>query len=158
MRLERCDVHPGQGPSGRPYVRFGKAANTFGPRPRWMPMLDGIDQVLAWYLADIRHLFPDTPVLFPDPSSGPLKPEAVRDRLARLLDLEDRPAERFTPHTLRRACVTHQYERGMVLIAVQQFLGHRHIASAMAYVKPSARFVEDAWPRATVAAVADLAG
>ncbi|MER6401181.1 site-specific integrase [Kitasatospora sp. NPDC001603] len=159
VRLECCDVHLRQGLSGRLHVRFGKAANTSGPRPRWTPMLDGLEQILAWYLADIRPLFPDTPVLFPDPSGAPLKPEAVRDRLARLLDLEDRPApERFTPHTLRRACATHQYEQGMDLIAVQQLLGHRHIASTMAYVKPSARFAEDAWQRATVAAVADLAG
>jgi integrase len=159
VRLERCDVHLQQGPSGRLHVRFGKAANTSGPRPRWTPMLDGLDRVLAWYLADVRPLYPDTPVLFPDPCGAPLKPEAVRDRLARLLDLEDRPTEeRFTPHALRRACATHQYERGMDLIAVQRLLGHRHIASTMAYVKPSARFVEDAWQRATDAAVADLAG
>ncbi|MFE2093006.1 tyrosine-type recombinase/integrase [Streptomyces sp. NPDC002596] len=54
-----------------------------------------------------------------------LRPGTVRDRLARLLDVEGCDWEaRFTPHALRRACATHQYERGMDLIAVQQLL-HR---------------------------------
>ena len=30
----------------------------------------------------------------------------------------------FTPHSLRRACATHNYERGMDLVAIQQMLGH----------------------------------
>jgi len=32
--------------------------------------------------------------------------------------------EWFTPHSLRRACATHNYERGMDLVAIQQMLGH----------------------------------
>ncbi|MFJ9847536.1 tyrosine-type recombinase/integrase [Kitasatospora sp. NPDC101155] len=158
VRLDRCDVHVAQGASGRLHVRFGKAANASGPRPRFTPMLDGLDRVLAWYLADVRPLFPGTTTLFSDPDGAPLKPETVRDRLARLLDLEAGPAsERFAPHALRRACATHNYERGMDLVAVQHLLGHRHIASTMAYVKPSARFVEDAWQRATATALTALA-
>ncbi|MFJ8162533.1 tyrosine-type recombinase/integrase [Streptomyces sp. NPDC096136] len=159
VRLDLCDVHPGLGPSGKLHVRFGKAANASGPRPRWAPMLEGLDRILAWYLADVRPLFPATSALFCDEDGQSLKTGMVRDRLARILDLEGVGwDERFTPHALRRACATHQYERGMDLIAVQQLLGHRHIASTMAYVKPSQRFVEDAWQRATDAAVRALAG
>ncbi|WP_316959742.1 tyrosine-type recombinase/integrase [Streptomyces sp. TRM68367] len=159
VRLDNCDVHPQLGPSGKLHVRFGKAANTSGPRPRWTPLLDGLDRILAWYQSDIRPLFPDSAPLFCDSRGEVLKPETVRDRLARLLDLEGRPSrERFTPHALRRACATHHYEQGMDLIAVQQLLGHHHIASTMAYVKPSHTFVEDAWRRATLTAVAELAG
>ncbi|PJN13859.1 recombinase [Streptomyces sp. CB02120-2] len=159
VRLDQADVHLRLGPSGKLHVRFGKAANTSGPRPRWTPMLEGLDRILAWYLEDVRPLFPATPALFCDEDGQALKTGAVRDRLARLLDLEGAAwGERFTPHALRRACATHQYERGMDLIAVQQLLGHRHIASTMAYVKPSQRFVEDAWQRATDAAVRALTG
>ncbi|NUK22834.1 site-specific integrase [Streptomyces lunaelactis] len=159
VRLDQPDVHPGLGPSGKLHVRFGKAANTSGPRPRWAPMLEGMDRILAWYLQDVRPLFPPTAPLFCDDDGHALKPGTVRDRLARLLDLEGVGwEERFTPHALRRACATHQYERGMDLIAVQQLLGHRHIASTMAYVKPSQKFVEDAWRRATDSAVRVLAG
>nr|WP_042804712.1 site-specific integrase [Streptomyces sp. C] len=156
--LDQADVHPQLGPSGKLHVRFGKAANTSGPRPRWAPMLEGLDQILAWYLQDVRPLFPATAPLFCDEDGQALKAGTVRDRLARLLDLEGVGwDERFTPHALRRACATHQYERGMDLIAVQQLLGHRHIASTMAYVKPSQKFVEDAWRRATDSAVRVLA-
>ena len=42
-QLERQDVHFGRGPFGKLHVRFGKAAHTSGPRPRWVPMLDGLD-------------------------------------------------------------------------------------------------------------------
>ncbi|MEY9997640.1 integrase/recombinase XerD [Streptomyces sp. V4I8] len=98
LRLELCDVHPELGPFGKLHVRFGKAANASGPRPRWAPMLDGLDQILAWYQSDIRPLFPDTAALFCDPQGQPLKPETVRDRLSRLLDTEPRPeGDRFTP-------------------------------------------------------------
>ncbi|MGO9293565.1 MAG: tyrosine-type recombinase/integrase, partial [Streptosporangiaceae bacterium] len=33
-------------------------------------------------------------------------------------------ADRFSPHALRRACATHNYERGVDLVAIQQMLGH----------------------------------
>ena len=48
--LDRADVHFSRGPFGKLHVRFGKAAHTSGPRPRWVPMLDGLDLVLRWFL------------------------------------------------------------------------------------------------------------
>lgn len=159
LHLELYDVHPELGPSGKLHVRFGKAANASGPRPRWAPMLDGLDQILAWYQSDIRPLFPDTTALFCDAHGQPLKPETVRDRLSRHLDTEARlEGDRFTPHDLRRACATHHYEQGMDLLTVQQLLGHHHIASTMAYVRPCLTFVEEAWRRATLTAITGLAG
>ncbi|GCD97098.1 tyrosine-type recombinase/integrase [Embleya hyalina] len=159
LHLDLYDVHPELGPTGKLHVRFGKAANASGPRPRWAPMLDGLDRILAWYQSDIRPLFPDTAALFCDAHGRPLKPETARDRLTHLLKAEGRPeSDRFTPHDLRRACATHHYEQGMNLLVVQQLLGHRHIASTMAYVRPSLTFVEDAWRRATQVAVTGLTG
>lgn len=122
-------------------------------------MLDGLDQIFAWYQSDIRPLFPDTAALFCNAHGYPLKPETVRDRLARLLDAEGQPqGDGFTPHDLRRACATHHYEQGMDLLTVQQLLGHRHIASTMAYVRPCLTFDEDAWRRATLTAVTGRTG
>jgi site-specific recombinase XerD len=159
VRLCQCDVHPELGPSGKLHVRFGKAANASGPRPRWTPMLDGLDRILAWYQNDVRPFFPDTAPLFCDIHGQALKPDTVRDHLSHLLDLEGRPqADRFTPHDLRRACATHHYEQGMDLLTVQQLLGHRHIAATMAYVRPCLTFVEEAWRRATRTAITGLAG
>ena len=158
-QLERPDVHFGRGPFGKLHVRFGKAAHTSGPRPRWVPMLDGLDLVLRWFLQDVRGKFPDSPVLFPDESGGDLHRGTIRNRLHRLMELEGRPAaDWFSPHALRRACATHNYERGVDLVAIQQLLGHWTVSSTMRYVRPSATFIEDAYRRAVNATVNELSG
>ncbi|MFI9367026.1 tyrosine-type recombinase/integrase, partial [Kitasatospora sp. NPDC053057] len=135
--LELPDLHFTRGPFGKLHVRFGKGAHTSGPRPRWVPMLDGLDLVLRWFLEDVRPKFPDSPVLFADESGGNLRRGTIRNRLRYLMELEGRPAaERFSPHALRRACATHNYERGVDLVAIQQLLGHWTVSSTMRYVNP----------------------
>ena len=158
-KLERADVHFGRGPFGKLHVRFGKGAHTSGPRPRWVPMLDGLDLVLTWFLQDVRGKFPDSLVLFPDESGGALHPGTIRNRLHHLMELEGRPTtEWFSPHALRRACATHNYERGVDLVAIQQLLGHWTVSSTMRYVRPSATFIEDAYRRAINLTVNELSG
>jgi integrase/recombinase XerD len=157
--LEIPDVHFGRGPFGKLHVRFGKAAHMSGPRPRWVPMLDGLDVLLRWFLGDVRPKFPESPVLFADESGGPLHRGTIRNRLRYLMELEGRPvAERFSPHALRRACATHNYERGVDLVAIQQLLGHWTVSSTMRYVRPSATFIEDAYRRAITSTLAELSG
>ncbi|WTW98211.1 tyrosine-type recombinase/integrase [Streptomycetaceae bacterium NBC_01309] len=155
--LDRPDVHFSRGPFGKLHVRFGKGARTSGPRPRWVPMLDGLDLVLRWFLDDVRGKFPDSPVLFADESGGPLHRGTIRNRLRYLMELEGRPAQdRFSPHALRRACATHNYERGVDLVAIQQLLGHWTVGSTMRYVRPSATFIEDAYRRAVATTLGEL--
>ncbi|MEV6126387.1 site-specific integrase [Streptomyces violaceusniger] len=97
--LDKPDVHFSRGPSGKLHVRFGKAAHTSGPRPRWVPLLDGLDLMLRWFLEDVRSKFPDSPVLFADESGGSLHRGTIRNRLRYLMELEGRPpSERFSPH------------------------------------------------------------
>jgi integrase/recombinase XerD len=155
--LDAADAHFGRGPFGKLHVRFGKGARTSGPRPRWVPMLDGLDLLLRWFLDDVRGRFPDSAVLFCDESGGRLSPGTVRNRLRHLMQLEGRgQPEWFTPHSLRRACATHNYERGMDLVAIQQMLGHWSVASTMRYVRPSETFIEDAYRKAVSAALGEL--
>lgn len=157
--LDLPDVHFDRGPFGKLHVRFGKGARMSGPRPRWVPMLDGLDLVLRWFLTDVRPKFPDSPVLFADESGGPLHRGTIRNRLRYLMELEGRPrSERFSPHALRRACATHNYERGVDLVAIQQLLGHWTVGSTMRYVRPSATFIEDAYRRAVTTTLAELSG
>lgn len=142
---------------GKLHVRFGKGAHTSGPRPRWVPMLDGLDLVLRWFLEAVRPKFPSSPVLFADESGGPLHRGTIRNRLRYLMQLEGWPAdERFSPHALRRACATHNYERGVDLVAIQQMLGHWTVSSTMRYVRPSATFIEDAYQRAVANTLVEL--
>lgn len=156
--LELGDLHFGRGPFGKIHVRFGKGAKTSGPRPRWVPMLDGLDLILRWFTDDVRTRFPASAALFCDEGGGRLHRGTIRNRLRHLLELEGRPAaDRFTPHTLRHACATHNYERGVDLAAIQQMLGHWQVATTMRYVSPSATFVEDAYRRAVSGTLGRLA-
>jgi integrase/recombinase XerD len=120
-------------------------------------MLDGRDLVLRWFLSDVRPRFPDSRVLFCDESGGPMASGTIRNRLRHLMELEGRqPADWFSPHNLRRACATHNYERGMDLVAIQQLLGHWTVGSTMRYVRPSETFIEDAYQRAVSATLTEL--
>jgi hypothetical protein len=59
--------------------------------------------------------------LFCDQSGGVMAFGTIRNRLAYLQRLEGAPVEeRFSPHALRRACATRNYERGVDLVAIQQ--------------------------------------
>lgn len=157
--LELCDVHFARGPFGKLHVRFGKGARTSGPRPRWVPMLDGLELILRWFLDDVRPRLGDGPALFCDEGGGAIHRGTIRNRLRHLLDLEGGPAEeRFSPHGLRHACATRNYERGVDLVAIQQMLGHWHVGTTMRYVTPSATFIEDAYRRAVSDTLAELEG
>lgn len=157
VMLDVADLHFTRGPFGKIHVRFGKATRGSGPRPRWVPMLDDLDLILCWYLADVRPRLATGAALFPDQSGDRLHRGSVRNRLAHLLDVDGGPAnERFSPHALRRACATHNYERGMDLVAIQQLLGHWQVGTTMRYVNPSATFIEDAYRRAFSATLVEL--
>lgn len=155
--LERADLHFDRGPFGKIHVRFGKGARGSGPRPRWVPMLDQVDLILHWFLEDVRPRMADSPALFCDEGGGRIHRGTIRNRLRYLLELERHPVEeRFSPHGLRHACATHNYERGVDLVAIQQMLGHWHVGTTMRYVTPSATFIEDAYQRAVSNTLADL--
>lgn len=166
--LDRADVHFGRGPFGKIHVRFGKGAKTSGPRPRWVPMLDGLDLILGWYLAEIAPRLGEGPALFCDEGGGRISRGTIRNRLACLLELEAAARGeagqgpvglvRFSPHTLRHACATRNYERGVDLVAIQQMLGHWHVGTTMRYVTPSATFIEDAYRRAVSDTLVELGG
>ena len=158
LRSSCVIVHFNRGPFGKLHVRLGKGARGSGPRPRWVPMLDQLDELLRWYLAEARPRFREKgPVLFCDESGGVMAFGTIRNRLAYLQQLEGSPLEeRFSPHALRRACATRNYERGVDLVAIQQMLGHWHVGTTMRYVQPSSTFVEDAYVRAVSDTLAEL--
>jgi len=148
VSLDVVDVHFDRGPFRKLHVRFGKGAQTSGPRPRWVPMLDQLDVILRWFLDDVRPLFGDGPALFCQQAGGGLSASTLRNRLSMLLAVCGDGVSYFSPHDLRRACATRNYERGVDLVAIQQMLGHWHIGTTMRYVLPSATFIEDSYRRA----------
>ena len=154
------DVHFGRGPvrqaaravrQGRPHVRaaaaVGADAGRAGPGVALVP-----GRRAAASSRTRRCCSPTSP-------AGGLHRGTIRNRLRHLMELEGRPAaDRFSPHALRRACATHNYERGVDLVAIQQLLGHWTVSSTMRYVRPSATFIEDAYRRAVTATLTELTG
>ena len=74
------------------------------------------------------------------------------------MSVEGRPEADCSARTGCRACATHNYERGVDLVAIQQLLGHWTVASTMRYVRPSETFIEDAYQRAVSATLGELTG
>ena len=151
-------MHLDRGPFGKLHVRFGKGTRTSGPRARWVPLLDEVDLILGWYLAEIRPRFGTvSDALFCDEAGQAIHRGTVGNRLRIALNAEHAgPEQHFSPHDLRHACATHNYERGVDLVAIQQLLGHWQIGTTMRYVTPSSTFVEDAYRKALSANLAVL--
>lgn len=113
-------------------------------------MLNGVDEILKWYVNDVRPEFPrDGAALFLAESGERLSARSVRSSLQRKLAGSGLGGgERFSPHGLRRACATHNCEQGLDLLAMQELLGHEYIGTTMAYVRPSKTFIESCYQQA----------
>jgi integrase len=159
--LDLRDWRPDLGEHGKLHVRFGKGSRGHGPKSRLVPGINGVDELVTWWLTDVRHQFGDD---WDDPDA-PLLPSERRDRDTRaptrvssdglrtgLENAVERwlPAwrERLTPHVLRHYCASSLYERGMTLKALQELLGHAWLETTTIYVHVHAEHIEQAWARA----------
>ena len=119
-----------------------KAPAGRGPKARLVPAINGADELIDWWLADVRHLFgndwsdPDAPMM-PSERHDPVLPrsrrvgsEALRQGLVRQTD-QWLPAwsGRLTPHVLRHYCASSLYASGMDLKALQELLGHEWLST-----------------------------
>ncbi len=112
-----------------------------------MPAINGADQLIDWWLADVRHQFgddwqnPDAPLMpserFDDElgrcgriGHNSLR-RALRSQTERCLPAW---ADRLTTHVLRHYCATSPYGAGMDLKALQELLGHQWLAATSGYV------------------------
>jgi site-specific recombinase XerD len=59
VMLDVKDCRFDLGENGKIYVRYGKGSKGTGYKRRWVPMLDGLDKLLSWYLKKVRPLFTD---------------------------------------------------------------------------------------------------
>ncbi|MPY85798.1 MAG: tyrosine-type recombinase/integrase, partial [Actinophytocola sp.] len=128
-----------------------------GPKPRLVPLINGADRNLRWFIEDVwgqfdaDHTRPGAP-LFPserkcaDGSSGRATADVFRRSLAQAA-VEYLPSWEgtLTPHVLRHFCASQLYLGGMDLIAIQQALGHVWVATTMHYIHVHRTHVEDAW-------------
>ena len=158
VMLDIRDWRPDLGGFGKIHVRFGKGARGRGPKARLVPAINGADQLMMWWLSDVRHRFgddwadPDAPLL---PSErfdrelgrcGRVGANALRRSLGIHVD-EYLPtwSGRITPHVLRHYCASSLYAAGMDLKALQELLGHEWLSTTSGYIHVRSEHIEQAW-------------
>ena len=57
--LDIRDWRPDLGPSGKLHVRFGKGSAGRGLKTRLVPGINAVDELITWWLTDVRHQFDD---------------------------------------------------------------------------------------------------
>lgn len=149
VELDVGDLYPGKGRHGQVHIRAGKGAHGSGPRPRWIPMLDGLDGLLAWYTKAIRPRFKPgrSGPLFVCGNGNRVSASTLRDALDRAFALLCIRRAKFGLHRLRHARATHLFEAGMDLVGIQLLLGHEFLATTQRYVHVSPAFIAQAHQR-----------
>lgn len=168
--LDLDDVKWDLGRFGKLHVRKGKGARGSGPRERMVPLINGADRTLRWFIEDVwgqfdtDHARPGAP-LFPserknaDGTAKRVGDDALRSGLA-----ESTAAhlptwmDQLTPHVLRHFCASQLYLSGMDLISIQEALGHAWVATTMKYIHVHRTRIEDAWVAGQQRAAARLEG
>jgi site-specific recombinase XerD len=161
VMLDIRDWRPDLGGFGKLHVRFGKGSRSRGPKPRLVPAINGADQLIDWWLAEVRPQYgadwadPDAPMLPSERGDHDLGrcQRARADVLRRTLNSQvDQwlPAwsGRMTPHVLRHYCASSLYAAGMDLKALQELLGHLWLATTSGYIHVRSDHIERAWDQA----------
>jgi site-specific recombinase XerD len=172
--LDIRDWRPDLGPSGKLHVRFGKGSAGRGPKTRLVPGINAVNELITWWLTDVRHQFDDEW----DNPDAPLLPSERRDvdhgrairagtdalrtglahAVARWLPDWDTTQRRLTPHGLRHYCASSLYAQGVGLKAIQELLGHSWLSTTTLYVHVHDEHIEQAWSQANQRVTARLIG
>ncbi|OPZ86347.1 MAG: Tyrosine recombinase XerC [Firmicutes bacterium ADurb.Bin419] len=157
IMLDVKDLRFDLGDKGKIHVRYGKGSNGTGYKERLVPMLFGVDELLKWYLNQVRPLFSndDNGPLFYSETGVRFGRDVARGSLRRRQqDLGFNENEIFSPHQLRHAFATNLTEMGVDLLTIKNLLGHSKIQTTFEYVSPNDNFLEkrirmaqDKWQR-----------
>lgn len=161
VMLDIRDWRPDLGGMGKLHVRFGKGSRGRGPKQRLVPAINGADELIDWWLAEVRHQFGDD---WSNPDAPMLPSERFDDELARCGRVGSNALRRtlgiqtglwlpswsgrLTPHVLRHYCASSLYGAGMDLKALQELLGHQWLATTSGYIHVRSEHVEQAWKNA----------
>ncbi|WP_256335224.1 tyrosine-type recombinase/integrase [Lentzea albidocapillata] len=155
--LDLADIRWELGRFGKLHIRMGKGARGSGPRERMVPLLNGADRTLCWYVEDVWGQFGDDHTrhgapLFPsertnrDGSRCRVGYDTLRAGLAEATVTHlPQWAGRLSPHVLRHYCASQLYLGGLDLISIQEMYGHAWVATTMKYVHVHRSRIEDAW-------------
>lgn len=161
VMLDIRDWREDFGELGKLHVRFGKGSAGRGPKPRLVPAINAVDELLEWWLNDVRHQFgddwddPDAPLL-PSERRDPLTghctrvgSDALRAGMAHAVG-SWLPAwsGRLSPHGLRHHCASSLYLHGMDLKSIGDLLGHEWLSTVSRYVHVHDEHIEASWAAA----------
>lgn len=145
IMLDVKDCRFDLGETGKLHIRFGKGSKGSGHKSRWVPMLDGLDQLIKWYLENVRLNFTeeiDGP-LFLSENKTRLSRDTARVGLSRRQkSLGFTSDELFSPHQLRHSFASSLTERGVDLLTLKELLGHVEISTTFTYTTPSSDYLE----------------
>ena len=160
VMLDIRDWRPDLGEFGKLHVRHGKGSRGRGPKARLVPAINGADQLIDWWLAEVRHQFGDD---WADPDAPMLPSERHDPDLERCARVG---AERAAPRPrrsqtgqvaagvvgaadARTCCATTAPPRsmasGMDLKALQELLGHQWLSTTSGYIHVRSDHIEQAW-------------
>jgi integrase len=155
--LDLDDVRWELGRFGKLNIRHGKGSRRKGPKPRLVPLINGADRNLGWFIEDVwgqfdlDHTRSGAP-LFPserknaDGSSARATAEVFRRSLAEAAAAHlPSWGGKLTPHVLRHYCASQLYRVGMSLFAIQELLGHAWTGTTARYIHVQSSHIEDAW-------------
>ncbi len=158
VMLDIKDWRPDLGSNGKLHVRFGKGSRGKGPKPRLVPAINATDDLLHWWMTDVRHQFgddyldPDAPLLPSERhdrhTGGPRRvgDDALRSGLANAVERWLPTWQgKLTPHGLRHYCASSLYARGLDLKAVQELLGHEWLSTTTRYIHVHDDHIDQAW-------------
>jgi integrase len=155
--LDLDDVRWELGRFGKLNVRHGKGSRRRGPKPRLVPLINGADQNLRWFIGDVRgqfgadHTRPGAPLFSSerkclDGSCSRAAADVFRRSLAEAAERRlPAWAGRLTPHVLRHFCASQLCLAGMSLFAIQELLGHAWTGTTARYIHVHGAHVGDAW-------------
>ena len=176
LRINECrlldldDIKWHLGRYGKLHVRHGKGSRGRGPKQRLVPLINGADRTLRWYVEDVwghfgegwdqqgAPLFPSER-RYPDGTHVRISREPLRAALSHAVEHHlPQWQGKLTPHVLRHYCASQFYRSGMDLLAIQELLGHEWIATTMQYVHVHREHIEDAWLKGQQRAAGRLEG
>ncbi|MEV6902824.1 site-specific integrase [Amycolatopsis sp. NPDC051372] len=154
--LDLDDVKWDFGRFGKLHVRVGKGSRGSGPRERMVPLINGADRLLRWFVEDVwghfgdDHTRPGVPLFLSerrnrDGSSCRVGCNALRTGLAAVTAMHlPNWVGRLSPHVLRHFCASELYLAGADLLSIQEILGHAWVATTMKYVHIHRTRIEEA--------------
>ncbi len=103
-------------------------------------------EALAAYRAALPHDV-HSPLVFLSPGGRPFTPRAVQLMLKTCLAHAGLDPK-LTPHKLRHSFATHMLNRGADLRAIQELLGHAHLATTQIYTQVTAERLRQSYQKA----------